>query len=93
MYITSLSDETVFITSPDIRVNITYPHYWMAVNAYRGISECCARFSKDPELNPAMEPKIYVYGEMHTWQQYLRRLLLTAEKIGAIIHIKSVEKH
>jgi len=91
MYIASLLDETVYITSPEVIISITYPFYWMAINAYSGIAECCNRFSRDPDLHPTLEPKIYVYGEMYTWKQYLKRLLLTAEKIGAKIHIKSVE--
>ena len=92
MYIASvsLSDGTVHITGPNEKVTLTYPEPLMAVNAYAYIAECCNRFSKDPDLNPEMEPKIYVYGEMYTWPQYLKKLLLTAEKIGAIVHITSV---
>lgn len=88
MYKSSLENCTVKISTPDVVVEITYPQAWMALNAYRGTKECCTRFSNEPDLNPGLEPKIYVYGEMHTWQQYLKRLVSVAEKIGAVIQIK-----
>ncbi len=91
MYKASLADTTITISAPDVTTSITYPKAWMAVNAFSGIFECCSRFSKDPEFTPNKEPKIYVYGEMHTWQQYLKRLLLLAEKIGATIKLQSVK--
>ena len=65
---------------------------WMAANAYYAIREACERFNKEPDLNPDETPKIYAFGETYTWPQYLKRLCLTAEKIGAKIQLKSREE-
>jgi len=74
-------------------VNITYPA-WMGppLDAYYFIREACERFNKEPKLNPKDQPKIYAYGEMHTWPSYIKRLCLSVEKIGAKIQVVSTNK-
>lgn len=91
MYIAKLNDTKVSVQGPDLLVTLTYPFPWMAVNAYYNMRDCCERFNKDSNFNENMVPKIYVFGEIHTWPQYLERLMLTAKKIGAKIHLKSTK--
>jgi hypothetical protein len=73
-------------------VSITYPHNWMALNAYYHVRECCERFNKEPAINPDDVSKIYAFGEIQTWGSYVKRLCLTAETIGARIEIKSINE-
>lgn len=89
MYDAILFDKTISVINNGEVITILYPQDWMALNAYKSIKECCNRFSMEP-ANTVI-PKIYVFGEIHTWEQYLKRLLLTAKKIGAIIHENSPE--
>lgn len=92
MLLAKFKDTVVTINGPGIVVSITYPLSFMAVNAYYAIREACERFNKEPDLNPDYIPKIYAFGEMYTWTQYLKRLCLTAEKVGAKIQLKSTEE-
>lgn len=92
LLIAKLDNSTVSITAPQIVVSITYPFNWMAVNAYYNIRECCERFNKEVKLEPDDLPKIYAFGEMHTWPSYMKKLCLTAEKIGAKISLKSINE-
>lgn len=89
--IAKLKDTTLRVEGHGLVLDITYPSRGMAATAYSSVWECCQRFNKEPDFNPDETPKIYVFGELMTGPQYLKRLMSSVEVIGAKVKLESEE--